>query len=84
MFHHRIRANLFNTLNRKYCDEIQRYQAAQQAYKKETMRKIKRQVQYVKPNVTDDEVQIILKSEGGREALYRELVLEGRVSAEVK
>ena len=48
------------------------------------MRKIKRQVQIVKPNVTDDEVQTILKSEGGRDALYRELVMEGRVSAEVK
>jgi len=48
------------------------------------MNKIKRQVQIVKPNVTDEEVNTVLKSEGGRDALYRELVLDGGVSSEVQ
>jgi len=80
----RVRDNLCHTLTRKYCDEIGLYQAAQETFKRETINKIKRQVQIVKPNATDEEVKEVLTSEGGRDALYRELVLDGRVSPQVQ
>jgi len=80
----RIRDNLCNMLTRKYCDEIDLYQAAQQEYKKATLNKIKRQVKIVKPDITDEEVDTVLKSPGGRDDLYKELVLAGGVAKEVK
>jgi t-SNARE complex subunit (syntaxin) len=71
-------------LTRKFIDVIEIYQSAQQQYKAGIQNKIKRQVQIVKPDATDEEVDLIIKSEGGRDALYREQVLAGGVSDQIQ
>mmetsp|Transcript_14648 Transcript_14648/g.26544 ORF Transcript_14648/g.26544 Transcript_14648/m.26544 type:complete len:313 (-) Transcript_14648:56-994(-) len=80
----RIRENLCNTLTRKFIDEMKDYQKAQQDYKTDIQKKMKRQVQIVKPDATDQEVDQIMKSEGGRDALYKEQILAGGVSDQIK
>mmetsp|Transcript_1724 Transcript_1724/g.4104 ORF Transcript_1724/g.4104 Transcript_1724/m.4104 type:complete len:323 (-) Transcript_1724:189-1157(-) len=80
----RIRENLCNTLTRKFIDEMKLYQNAQQKYKSDIKKKVTRQVQIVKPDATDEEVDMVLRSEGGREALYRESILAGDVSDSIK
>lgn len=84
MLSYSIRDNLCNTLTRKYRDEIGLYQAAQEQYKADTLDKVFRQVKIVQPDITDEEMGVILKSEEGRNDLYRELVLAGSVSSEAK
>lgn len=73
-----------NTLTRKFIDEMKFYQEAQQNYKTDIQKKMKRQVQIVKPDATDAEVDAIMKSEGGRDALYKEQILAGGVSDQIK
>lgn len=60
------------------------YQASQQKYKTDIKKKVKRQVQIVKPDATDEEVDNIMRSDGGRDALYREQILAGGVNDQVK
>lgn len=60
------------------------YGKAQQDYKTDIQKKMKRQVQIVKPDATDQEVDAIMKSEGGRDALYKEQILAGGVSDQIK
>lgn len=73
-----------NTLTRKFIDEMKNYQSAQQQYKTDIQKKMKRQVQIVKPDATDEEVDAIMKSEGGRDALYKEQILAGGVNDQIK
>ena len=80
----RIRENLSNTLTRKFIDEMKLYQSAQQKYKTDIKNKVTRQVQIVKPDATDEEINMVMKSEGGREALYQQAVLSGGVSDSIK
>lgn len=80
----RIRENLCNTLTRKFIDEMKAYQSAQQKYKTDIKKKVKRQVQIVKPDATDEDIDEVLRSEGGRDALYRESILAGGVNDQVK
>jgi t-SNARE complex subunit (syntaxin) len=63
---------------------MKNYQTAQQLYKTDIQKKMKRQVQIVKPDATDEEVDAIMKSEGGRDALYKEQILAGGVSDQIK
>ena len=79
----RVRENLLNTLTRKFIDEMKAYQAAQQKYKTDIQNKMKRQVKVVKPDATDDEVEEIMRSEGGRDALYKQTILAGGVNEEI-
>lgn len=72
------------TLTRKFIDEMKLYQAAQQKYKTDIKKKVKRQVQVVKPDATDEEVDAVMKSEGGRDALYKETILAGGVNDQIK
>jgi t-SNARE complex subunit (syntaxin) len=60
------------------------YQSAQQKYKTDIKTKVKRQVQIVKPDATDEDIDQVLKSEGGRDALYKESILAGGVNDQVK
>lgn len=60
------------------------YQAAQQKYKTDIQRKMKRQVKVVRPDATDEEVEEIMKSEGGRDQLYKQTILAGGVNDEIK
>jgi t-SNARE complex subunit (syntaxin) len=80
----RVRDNLCNTLTREFIDEVRNYQNAQQQYKTDIQKKIKRQVLIVKPDATDEEVDAIIKSEGGRDALYEEQILAGGVSDQIQ
>ena len=73
----RVRENLNNTLTRRFVDEMKAYQNAQQKYKSDIKKKVKRQVQIVKPDATDEEIDAVMKSEGGQEALYKEKILKG-------
>jgi len=60
------------------------YQNAQQKYKTDVKKKVTRQVQIVKPDATDEEVDAIMRSEGGRDALYQQTILAGGVNDQVK
>jgi t-SNARE complex subunit (syntaxin) len=80
----RVRENLCTTLTRKFIDEMKAYQSAQQKYKTDIKNKVKRQVQIVKPDATDEDIDEVLRSEGGRDALYRERILAGGVNDQVK
>ena len=81
---HRVRDNLCNTLTRKFIDEMKAYQSAQQKYKTDIKKKVARQVQIVKPDATDEDIDAVMRSEGGRDALYRERILAGGVNDQVK
>jgi t-SNARE complex subunit (syntaxin) len=80
----RVRDNLVNTLLRKFIDEMKRYQNAQQQYKTDVKKKVTRQVQMIKPDATDQEVDHIMRSEGGREALYQQQILSGGINDQIK
>ena len=81
---HRVRENLLSTLTRKFIDEMKLYQSAQQKYKTDIQKKMKRQVKVVKPDATDEEVENIMKSEGGRDQLYKQTILAGGINDEIK
>lgn len=80
----RVRDNLCNTLTRKFIDEMKAYQNAQQKYKTDIKKKVARQVQIVKPDATDEDIDAVMRSEGGRDALYREQILAGGVNDQIK
>lgn len=84
LYNYSIRENLCNTLTRKFIDEMKLYQNAQQKYKSDIKKKVTRQVQIVKPDATDEDVDMVMRSEGGREALYRESILAGGVADPIK
>lgn len=79
-----VRKNMTTTLTRKFVDEMKLYQQAQQQYKTDIKKKVKRQVQVVKPDATDDDVERVMKSEGGKDALYKEKILAGSVNDQIK
>ncbi|CAJ1953448.1 unnamed protein product [Cylindrotheca closterium] len=80
----RVRKNMTTTLTRKFVDEMKLYQQAQQQYKTDIKKKVKRQVQVVKPDATDEDVDRVMKSEGGKDALYKEKILAGSVNDQIK
>ena len=80
----RVRENLVNTLLRKFIDEMKRYQQAQQNYKTDVKKKVTRQIQIIKPDATDQEVDEIMRSEGGREGLLQQQILSGGVNDQIK
>ena len=60
------------------------YQQAQQQYKNDIKHKAKRQIQAIKPDATDEEVDAVMKSEGGREALMKQAVLSASVNDQIQ
>jgi t-SNARE complex subunit (syntaxin) len=60
------------------------YQSSQQKYKTDIKKKVTRQVLTVKPNATEEDIDAVMRSEGGRDALYRERILAGGVNDSVK
>lgn len=60
------------------------YQFAYQKYKTDIKNKVKRQVQIIKPDATDEEIDEVMRSEGGRDALYKEQVSAGGINDSVK
>jgi t-SNARE complex subunit (syntaxin) len=80
----RVRENMNTTLTKKFVDEMKIYQQAQQQYKTDIKKKVKWQLQVVKPDATDEEVDAVMKSEGGRDALYKQSILAGGVNDQIK
>jgi t-SNARE complex subunit (syntaxin) len=72
----RVRDNLVNTLTRKFVDVMKEYQNAQQKYKTDIKKKVKRQVQIVKPEATSDEIDAVLKSGGGSGEVFKNAILK--------
>eukprot|EP00535_Pseudo-nitzschia_heimii_P003425 CAMPEP_0197184596 /NCGR_PEP_ID=MMETSP1423-20130617/10170_1 /TAXON_ID=476441 /ORGANISM="Pseudo-nitzschia heimii, Strain UNC1101" /LENGTH=309 /DNA_ID=CAMNT_0042635447 /DNA_START=62 /DNA_END=987 /DNA_ORIENTATION=- len=80
----RVRENMNTTLTKKFIDEMKTYQQAQQKYKTDIKNKVKRQVQVIKPDATDEEIDEVMKSDGGKDALYKQSILAGGVNDQVK
>jgi len=80
----RVRENMNTTLTKKFIDEMKTYQQAQQKYKTDIKNKVKRQVQVIKPDATDEEIDEVMKSEGGKDALYKQSILAGGVNDQIK
>jgi len=60
------------------------YQSAQQKYKEDIRKKVKRQVQIANPKATDEDVDKAMQIEDGRYALYKQQILAGGVNEQVK
>lgn len=71
----RIRENLLNTLTRKFVDVMKDYQNAQTKYKTDIKKKVKRQVQIVKPDATTEEIDAVFKSGGGAGEVFKSAIL---------
>jgi len=80
----RVRENMNTTLTKKFIDEMKSYQQAQQTYKTDIKKKVTRQVKVVSPDATEEDIDAVLKSEGGRDALYKKKVLAGSINDEIK
>lgn len=72
----RIRENLVNTLTRKFVDVMKEYQSVQTKYKMDIKKKVKRQVQIVKPDATSEEIDAVLKSGNGADQVFKEAILK--------
>jgi t-SNARE complex subunit (syntaxin) len=72
------------TLTRKFVDEMKLYQQAQQSYKTDIKNKAKRQILVIKPDATDEEVDQVMRSEGGRDALQKQAVLAGGLNDQIQ
>ena len=72
----RIRENLVSTLTRKFVDVMKEYQNAQQKFKTDIKKKVKRQVQIVKPDATTEEIDTVLKSGGGSGDVFKSAILK--------
>jgi len=80
----RVRDNLCNTTTRKFIDEMKLYQNAQQKYKADLKSKNERQIRNVNPSATDEEIDQIMRSDGGREQLFQQQILAGGVNDQIK
>ena len=60
------------------------YQQAQQKYKTDIKTKAERQIRHINPDATDEEVDNIMKSEGGREGQFQQSFLAGGVNESIK
>lgn len=73
----RIRDNLVNTLTRKFVEVMKEYQNIQTKYKDDAKKKVRRQVQIVKPDATQEEIDSVIKSGSGSDELFRQAILKG-------
>jgi len=80
----RIRENLNNTLTRKFVDVMKEYQNAQTKYKTDIKKKVKRQVQIVKPDATSEEIDAVFKSGGGSGEVYKNAILTGEAADSIR
>ncbi len=71
----RLRENMFNTLTRKFVDVMKEYQNAQTKYKTDIKKKVKRQVQIVKPDATTEEIDAVFKAGGGAGDVFKSAIL---------
>ena len=71
-------------MTKTFIEEMKVYQAAQQKYKDDIKRKAARQVKTVKPDATEEEVDAVMRSEGGRDSLYQSMVLVGAANDQIR
>lgn len=71
----RIRDSLSSALTKKFVDELCCYQNAQEEYKVSTQQKLKRQIRFVRPDASDEEIENMVQSGGDRDTLYKEMIL---------
>jgi ribosomal protein S24E len=73
----RIRENLCNTLTRKFVTVTKEYQNQQTKYKTDIKKKVSRQLQTVKPDVTEEEIEnIMAQGPANVEQVYRAAILQ--------
>ncbi|KAL3674820.1 hypothetical protein V7S43_000747 [Phytophthora oleae] len=72
----RIRDNMCATLTKKFMDAMKDYQKAQQKYKADMKNKVKRQVQIVKPDASEAEIDAVMRS-GDTGSIYKSAILQG-------
>mmetsp|Transcript_2276 Transcript_2276/g.2630 ORF Transcript_2276/g.2630 Transcript_2276/m.2630 type:complete len:242 (+) Transcript_2276:33-758(+) len=80
----RVRENLCNTVTRKFIDVMKLYQAAQVKYKTDIKKKAERQILFIKEDATPEEIETIMKSDGGRERLLQQHILAGGLNDQIK
>jgi t-SNARE complex subunit (syntaxin) len=80
----RVRQNLNTTITRKFVDEMKVYQSAQQDYKNAIKSKASRQIRSIQPDASDEQVEQVMRSEGGREALMKQAVLSNSVNDQIQ
>jgi t-SNARE complex subunit (syntaxin) len=73
----RIRDNMCATLTKKFMDTMKDYQKAQQKYKNDMKQKVKRQVQIVKPDASESEIDMVMRSGGDAGSIYKSAILQG-------
>jgi len=71
----RIRNNMYQTETQKFVATVRAFQQAQQAFKTRMKNKAQRQISIVKPDVTEEEVDMIIRS-GDTGAVIRARVLD--------
>lgn len=71
----RIRENMVSTLTRKFIDVMKEYQNSQTKFKTDIKKKVKRQVQIVKPDATTEEIDAVFKSGGGSGEFVKTAIL---------
>lgn len=84
----RMRENVCYKLSKRFIDEICIYKKAQEKYHADLKKKITRQIRIVSTDVTEEEVDAIMKSnKGGKsgvDTLYRQLILDGGIHDQVQ
>ena len=80
----RVRENLVNTLLHKFINEVKRYQDVQEQYKSDIKKKVTRQIKIIQPDATEEEVDQIMRSEGGREALIQQQILHPDMNDKIR
>jgi len=72
----KIRENLANTLTRKFVDVMKEYQNAQTKYKTDIKKKVKRQIQIVKPDATTEDIDAVMAQGGGSGEIFKQAILK--------
>lgn len=74
----RIRENLCTTLTKKFVNTVKEYQNQQNKYKSDIKKKVKRQLQIVKPDASEEEIDGIM-NDGSTNVgdVYRAAILKG-------
>lgn len=80
---HRIRENMYTVQTRKFMDAMKEYQKIQQQYKADIKKKVKRQVQIVKPDATNEEIDMVLRS-GDTTSVYKAAILQGSTADPIR
>ena len=76
----RMREHMVNKLLHDFFDGTKRYQDAQVRYNDDLKEKLTMQIQLIKPGATDHEVDRIMRHEGLRGALFRQVILGNDVN----